>query len=396
MSSEGPSATGPLAGLKVVDVSIMAAGPWAGSLLGMLGADVIKIEPPAGDGTRWVLPHQKGMGTNYICLNVNKRDITLDLKSEADRKVALDLIAEADIFVQNFRGGVIGRLKLGWEDVQPLNPRLIYCSISGFGEVGPLATAGAADYVVQAFSGFAGLNGRDETDFEQFRFSGFVDLTTSSVAIEAVLAALIERETSGLGQKIELGMFEAALEMQSTRLAEYLLGGRQARPAGIKAASLAPDGAYETLDRTVFLTVHGDTEWRRFCEALERPDLAEDARFASNAGRVANAAELDREIAPVFAGKSAVWWLRILQRHGIASGVAHDFETFRHHEQVRRNGHIAEIETPWGQVAVAGTPWHFSRTPASVRSPSAPDADTETIVGPRRKSAKAGASERVA
>ncbi|HEY9568752.1 MAG TPA: CoA transferase, partial [Thalassobaculum sp.] len=255
MSSDQPGSSGPLSGLRVVDVSIMAAGPWTGSLLGMLGAEVIKIEPPAGDGTRWVLPLQRGMGTNFICLNVNKRDVILDLKKEEDRAVALDLVRGADIFVQNFRGGVIQRLKLGWEDVRPVNPRLVYCSISGFGETGPLAQAGAADYVVQAFSGFAGLNGRSAEDFEQFRFSGFVDLTTSSVAVEAILAAIIEREKSGEGQKVEVAMLEAALEMQSTRLAEFLLAGREAVPAGDRSASLAPDGAYETLDRRLFLTV---------------------------------------------------------------------------------------------------------------------------------------------
>lgn len=384
MSSDQQQPAGPLAGLRVIDVSIMAAGPWTGSLLGMLGAEVIKIEPPAGDGTRWVLPTQRGMGTNFICLNVNKQDVVLDLKQPEDHAIALDLIRGADIFVQNFRGGVIQRLKLAWEDLRKVNPGLIYCSISGFGEDGPLARAGAADYVVQAFSGFAGLNGRTAEDFEQFRFSGFIDLTTSSVAAQAVLAALLERERSGEGQKVEVAMLEAALEMQSTRLAELLLAGREAVPAAGRSASLAPDGAYDTLDHPLFLTVHGDPEWRRFVEALERPDLADDPRFATNAARLRHMAELDAVLQPIFAAKSALWWLRLLQRHGIASGIAHEFETLRHHEQVRANRHIAEIDSPWGQVAVGGAPWHFSRTPVRVCAPSAPGADTEAVVDPLR------------
>jgi crotonobetainyl-CoA:carnitine CoA-transferase CaiB-like acyl-CoA transferase len=382
---------GPLSGLRVIDVSIMAAGPWTGSLLGMLGAEVIKIEPPAGDGTRWVLPTQGGMGTNFICLNVNKQDIVLDLKKPEDHAVALELIRDADIFVQNFRGGVIQRLKLAWEDLKKVNPSLVYCSISGFGEDGPLARAGAADYVVQAFSGFAGLNGRTADDFEQFRFSGFIDLTTSSVAAQAILAALLERQRTGEGQKVEVAMLEAALEMQSTRLAELLLAGQEAVPTADRSAALAPDGAFATLDHPLFLTVHSDDEWRRFATAIERSDLVDDARFATNAARLRHARELDAELQPAFAAKSALWWLRLLQRHGIASGIAHEFETLRHHEQVTANGHIAEIDSPWGQVAVGGTPWRFSRTPVQVCAPSAPGADTAALVEPlRAQRARAG------
>ena len=150
---------GPLEGLRVIDVSIMAAGPWIGALLGQLGAEVIKIEPPAGDGTRWVEPLQHGMGTNYMCLNVNKQDIVLDLKKPEDRRTALDLIATGDVFIQNFRGGVIDRLGLGYAAVCARNPRIIYCSVSGFGETGPLAQEACADFIMQAYSGFARLNG---------------------------------------------------------------------------------------------------------------------------------------------------------------------------------------------------------------------------------------------
>lgn len=377
---------GPLAGIRVVDVSIMAAGPWTGALLGMLGADVIKIEPPDGDGTRWVAPRQRGMGTNFICLNVNKRDVILDLKKEEDHQVALAMIRDADVFVQNFRGGVIQRLGLGWDHLKTINPRLVYCSISGFGEVGPLSKAGAADYVVQAFSGFASLNGRSATEFEQFRFSGFIDLTTSSVATAGVLAALLEREQTGQGQKVEIGMLEAALEMQSTRLAEYLLGGQMPVPQGSRSSRAAPDRAFRSLDRYVFVTVHDDKEWLRFVKAIGRDDLANDPRFATAALRLRHSADLDAVLEPIFAERSAVWWLRILQRHGIASGIAHHFETFRYHAQIQKNSHLLEIDTPWGPVAVGGAPWHFSRTPVEVRSPSEPGADTNSICDPYRSS----------
>jgi crotonobetainyl-CoA:carnitine CoA-transferase CaiB-like acyl-CoA transferase len=387
---------GPLAGLKVVDVSIMAAGPWVGALLGMMGAEVIKIEPPAGDGTRWVAPRQRGMGTNFICLNVNKRDVVLDFKAEDDLRVTRELVRQADVFIQNFRGGVIERLGLGWDILKAINPRLVYCSISGFGEEGPLRSAGSADYVMQAFSGFAALNGPEGREVpEQYRFSGFIDLTTSSVAVEAVLAALLHRLQTGEGQKIELSMLEAALEMQATRLAELLLAGAPPGPMGSRSAILAPDRAFRTLDREVFVTTRTEAEFRALARAVNLPALAEDARFATNALRVSNAAALDAALEPAFAACSAVWWLRRLRRDGIPAAIAHEFETFRHHAQVTANGMIAELHTPdWGQVAVAGLPWRFGRTPGAVVPPARPGEDTEAICGPLRRGQVAPPAER--
>lgn len=387
---------GPLSGLKVVDVSIMAAGPWVGSLLGMMGAEVIKVEPPAGDGTRWVAPRQRGMGTNFICLNVNKRDVILDFKSEDDLRVARELVREADVFIQNFRGGVIERLGLGWDVLRSVNPRLVYCSISGFGEEGPLRKAGSADYVMQAFSGFAALNGPEgEARPEQFRFSGFIDLTTSSVAVEAVLAALLHRMQTGQGQKIELSMLEAALEMQTTRLAELLLAGAAPAPNGTRSAILAPDRAFRTLDRDVFVTCRTDAEFRALCGALGLAELAEDPRFATNAARMRNGAALDAALEPAFARSSAVWWLRRLRRDRIPVAIALEFETFRHHAQVTANGMIAEMDTAeWGRVAVAGLPWRFGRTPGAVLPPARPGEDTEAICGPIRRGQVAPPAER--
>jgi crotonobetainyl-CoA:carnitine CoA-transferase CaiB-like acyl-CoA transferase len=336
------------------------------------------------------------MGTNFICLNVNKRDVVLDFKAEDDLRVTRELIRDADVFIQNFRGGVIERLGLGWDVLKTINPRLVYCSISGFGEEGPLRTAGSADYVMQAFSGFAALNGPEGRDVpEQFRFSGFIDLTTSSVAVEAVLAALLHRVQTGEGQKIEVSMLEAALEMQVTRLAELLLAGAAPGPLGCRSAILAPDRAFRTLDRDVFVTVRTDVEFRALAAALNLAALADDPRFATNAARIANAAALDAALEPAFAKASAVWWLRRLRREGLAVATALDFETFRHHTQVTTNGMIAELQTAdWGQVAVAGLPWRFSRTPGAVTPPARPGEDTEAICGPIRRGQVAPPSER--
>ena len=372
---------GPLAGYRVMDVSIMAAGPWTGALLGMLGAQVIKVEPPVGDGTRWVMPTQRGMGTNFISMNVNKQDMIIDFKSAEGRAAALALAATCDVFVQNFRVGVIERLGLDYASLKRVNPRLVYCAISGFGETGPLAKAGCADPIMQAFSGFARSNGAPGDALEAFRFTGFIDLTTSSVATEAVLAALLERETTGEGQKVEVSMLEAALEIQATRIAELLGAGLVPRPRGSESPGIVPDRAFQSLDREIFVTAHNEAEWAGFCKALERPDLAEDARFANNRLRVEHRAELLAEVEPVFAARPAIWWLRVMQRHGVPCGLAHHFETFRHHQQVVDNDMIARLATrDWGEVSVGGVPWHFSQTPCTVREPARPGEHTDEVL----------------
>ncbi len=372
---------GPLDGIRVMDASIMAAGPWTAALLGMLGAEVIKVEPPAGDGTRWVMPTQRGMGTNYISMNVNKKDIVLDMKAPDGLRDGLALLATCDVFVQNFRGGVVERLKLDYESVRAANPKLVYCAISGFGETGPLAKAGCADPIMQAFSGFARSNGAPGDELEAFRFTGFIDLTTASVAVEGILAALLERESTGLGQKVEVSMLEAALEIQYTRIAELLGAGWIPCARGSESPGIVPDGAYAALDQEIFVTAHDEPQWQGFCAAIERPDLAADARFAANRDRVANRAALNDLIAPVIRARPALWWLRVFQRHGVPSGLAHEFETYRHHAQVLDNGMIAHLDTAdWGGISVGGLPWHFSATPCEVRAPARPGQHTEEIL----------------
>jgi crotonobetainyl-CoA:carnitine CoA-transferase CaiB-like acyl-CoA transferase len=382
--------TGPLAGLRVMDISIMAAGPWTGALLGMLGAEVIKVEPPAGDGTRWVMPTQKGMGTNYISMNVNKKDIVLDLKTREGRDDALALLSSCDIFVQNFRGGVVERLKLDYDSVRNVNPRLIYCAICGFGETGPLSKAGCADPIMQAFSGFARSNGATGNDLEAFRFTGFLDLATASTATEAILAALLERDATGVGQKVEVSMLEAALEIQYTRVAEFLGAGLVPVPRGSESPANVPDGAYQALDREIFVSVHDEKEWRGFCAALEKPGLAKDARFATNRLRVREREALNAFVAPLIGARPALWWLRVFQRNGVPATLAHHFETYRHHCQVVENEMIAELDTPdWGRISVGGVPWHFTATPCAVRCPPRPGEHTEVVMRTLQESAEA-------
>jgi crotonobetainyl-CoA:carnitine CoA-transferase CaiB-like acyl-CoA transferase len=374
--------TGPLTGLRVLDVSIMAAGPWTAALLGMLGAEVIKVEPPTGDGTRWAQPMQRGMGTNFISMNVNKKDIILDLKTDEAREQAKALAKDCDIFVQNFRVGAMERLGLDFETLHAINPRLIYCSISGFGPTGPLATAGCGDPIMQAFSGFADINGAPDDRPESFRFTGFLDLSTGAIAVQDILAALIRRQETGLGQEIKLSMLEAALEMQFTRVSEILGAGATMSRLGSANPAFAPDRAYQAEDRYIFVSVTRRAQWKALCDALKMPELFDDPRFVDNRARCANRIALDAKLQSIFEHKPAVWWLRLFRRSGVPCVIAHDYEAFRYHQQIIANDMITQLDTDqWGSVSVGGLPWHFDETPCEIRPPSVPGADTESILG---------------
>lgn len=368
-----------------MDVSIIAAGPWVGALLGELGAEVIKVEPPAGDGTRWQPPQQGGMGAVYLAMNVNKRDITLDLKDPEGFRLGMELVKTSDIFLHNFRGGAMDRLGFGYEALKEVNPRLIYAAVTGFGEVGPLAKEGSQDFIVQAASGFARCNGAPGDELEQFRFTGFLDLAGASMAVQGIMAALMERERSGLGQKVSVSMLEAALEMQATRLMEFFATGQQPRPMGSETPGVVPDRAFRAQDVDVFITAQTPAQWRGFCSALERPDLAEDPRFATNPDRVKNREELNALLEPIFATRPALWWMRVMERNGVPCALSHNFEINRYHVQVRENGMIAEVDTPWGRVLLGGLPWHFSKTPCEVRPAPIPGEATEVVVGELKK-----------
>ena len=378
---------GPLAGLRVLDLSIMAAGPWTAALLGMLGAEVIKVEPPSGDGVRWHLPSQRGIGTNYIAMNVNKKDIMLDLKSEEGRAHGMELAAHSDVLVQNFRVGVMERLGMGYDSLQARNSRLVYCAISGFGELGPLNKQGCSDAVMQAFSGFARANGAHGDTVEAFRFTGLLDLATASVATSAILAAIMEREETGLGQKVEVSMLEAALEIQNTRIGELLGADVAPYPRQSESIALAPDRAFATLDREVFVTVHNDIEWAGFCRAIGAPELSTDTRFATNALRCERRAQLHALLEPIMQARPAIWWLRVFKRHEVPAGLGHHFDSFRYHQQIVANEMIKTLATPeWGEVAVGGLPWHFSDTPCEVRVCPKPGEHTAEVLEQLRRS----------
>ena len=236
-----------LEGVKVLDLCAYAVGPWAGTLLAQLGADVTRIDPPYGDPIRNVMPAMHGEPTTYMSSNLGKRSAVLNLKDAGDLEVAKRLAAGADVVIENARAGTMDRLGLGYDQLRLVNPRLVYCASSSFGDVGPLRTMGSTDPQGQAFSGFASLNGAPGTDAEVLRYVALIDLATSMYLTQAVLIGLHARRRSGQGQFIRTSQMEASLAVQTTRIGDFLAGGDAPAPLGSGSASIVPS-TNETIE----------------------------------------------------------------------------------------------------------------------------------------------------
>ena len=374
----------PLDGIRVFDLTVAAVGPWATKLLGAMGADVIKVEAPGGDQLSHAVPPRiKGNSVLYISANHNKRMIELDLKQEADRAIALRILEKSDVFVNNMRPGAVERLGLGHEVVAKVNPRIIYVLASAYGRSGPMATEAGVDPTVQAFCGWCSITGPEYGRGEMFRHLAHIDLTTATTITQAVLEALIARERTGKGQRIEIEMLTAAMALQTTRLAEYFATSAQPRPLGSASPTTAPHQAFECADKQfVAIGVERDEQWPAFCRAMKLPELIADQRFASNPMRVRNRAALVEILEKRFKSKPAAWWMIRLTNEKVPNGPMMSFDQLRYHPQVRHNEHIVEIDTPhWGRLNVDGLPWQFSRTPAGpIRAGGKPGEHTAEVL----------------
>jgi crotonobetainyl-CoA:carnitine CoA-transferase CaiB-like acyl-CoA transferase len=373
-----------LDGIRVFDLTIAAVGPWATKLLGALGADVIKVEAPGGDRLSHAVPPMiKGSSVLYISANHNKRMIELDLKKEADRAIALKIIERSDIFAQNMRPGAAERLGLGYDTVAAVNPRMIYVAASAYGRTGPMAGEAGIDPTVQCFCGWCSVTGPEDGRGEMFRHLAHLDLTTATTITQAVLQALIARERTGKGQRIEIEMLTAAMALQTTRFAEYFATGVPPAPLGSAAATTAPHQAFECEDREyIAIGVERDEQWPGFCRALKLEELISDPRFATNPLRVTHRDELVPILAERFKTKPAAWWAIRLRKEQVPNGPLLKFAQLRDHPQVTANAHIVEIDTPqWGRMQVDGLPWKLDKTPAGpIRAGGKPGEHTNEVL----------------
>ncbi len=370
---------GVLDGLKVIDASQGAVGPWAGSLLGQMGADVIKLEAPGGDFIRAVMPEKRGLSTTYISMNSNKRGVILDLKQPGDRAQVHELARQADVLIENFRPGVADRIGIGYAELSRLNPRLIYASASGFGPRGPMVALGATDPHVQAFSGSCSVNGEPGGLRQRWRWYGHFDCNTAIHIVQSVLAALFERERTGKGQPLEITMLESAFDLQRVRMAEHLAGSTPT-PLGSATTYLVPDQAFATQDRPVAVSVTSPRQWRAFCRAIGQPELADDPRFARNPDRVRNRQALIPILERAFKARPLQYWLEQLKKVHVPCAMFTSFDEYRWNVHYLDNGMLRMHDTVWGKLCLCDPPWDFSLTPAFVKPAAQPGEHTQEIV----------------
>jgi crotonobetainyl-CoA:carnitine CoA-transferase CaiB-like acyl-CoA transferase len=373
----------PLEGLLVVEVGMSVAGPYAGQVLADLGARVIKVERPGtGDDTRqWGPPFWQGESTQFQALNRNKESIVLDLKSPPGREALLRLADRADVLIQNYRPGVLERLGFGYEALSARNPRLIYCAINAFGTTGPLKDLPGYDPLMQAYSGIMRANG--EEGRPPIRVSNsLVDQGTAMWCVIGILSALHSRARTGVGAKVDASLYETALGWLPFHIQGYFATGSNPKLYGSGMGFLVPYQAFATADGYLMVAAGNDGLWRKLCEALERPDLADDARFASNPLRVRNRQELEAVLNAVFATRSTGEWELRIREAGVPCARVQQVGDALADPQTAALGIVQKVAHPAiPDFRVVGLPLLLDGCrPEPRRAPPALGADTEKVL----------------
>ena len=356
---------GPLDGLRVLDLSRVLAGPWATQLLADMGADVVKVErPDGGDDTRgWGPPFAAdGQSAYFLSANRGKRSVFLDLASEAGQAAVRELVAASDVLVENFKVDGLAQYGLDYATLSALNPRLIYCSITGFGQTGPDRMRPGYDFMIQGMGGLMSLTGEPDGEPQKVGVA-ITDLMTGMYAVSAILAAALERERSGLGQHIDLALFDVQLATLANQAMNYLVGGVVPTRMGNAHPNIVPYQSFGTADGFVIVTVGNDGQFARYAAALGVPELAGDVRFATNADRVRNRGELVPVLAERMRGRTTAAWVAALEVSGVPCGPVNSVaEAFAEPQAVAR-GMVSQCADGVGGVFRAvGCPVRFSRT----------------------------------
>jgi|HubBroStandDraft_6_1064221.scaffolds.fasta_scaffold00031_63 crotonobetainyl-CoA:carnitine CoA-transferase CaiB-like acyl-CoA transferase len=363
--------SGPLAGVRILDLSRILSGPFATMVFADLGADVIKLENPrTGDDTReWAPPYQGDQSAYFLSVNRNKRGIAVDLKSAQGREIALRIADRADVVVENFRPGTAGRLGLGYDDLSARNPGLIYASISGFGQTGPYSSEPGYDAIAQALGGLMSVTG--EADGEPVRVgNSAADLGASMWAAIGILAALHARHTTGRGEWIDISLLDGQIASLTYLAGGYFASGEVPRRYGSAHPSIVPYQALRTADGHLMVAVGNDTLWQRFAPLIGLAELVDDPRFVSNPQRVANRTALIPLIEAALAARSSDAWAEELAGVGIPAGAINAVDAALAHAQVQARDMVLTAEHPTaGTLRMTGSPIKLSRYTATVRRP---------------------------
>ena len=361
--------TGALSGLRVLDLTRILAGPLCGQMLGDMGADVIKVEPPgAGDDTRtWGPPFANGESAYFMGTNRNKRSLTLNMAAKAGQEVLQQLIRKADVLIENFKLGTLEKWGITNDWLEENAPRVVRCSITGYGSSGPKAQLPGYDFVLQAESGLMSICG--ERDGTPTKYGvAIVDVVTGLYACNSILAALAARERTGKGQHVEVCLYDSGLSMLINVASNYLMTGRDARRFGNGHPNIVPYTTYATADGMIAVAVGNDPQFARFAETLGRPDWARDARFAKNPERVANRDDLDGQIEQALKAAKTAAWIDRLRAAGVPCGPINSVADALSDPHTAARGMVRTVKHPKaGDLKMVGIPFRMNGTPPSIR-----------------------------
>ncbi len=383
--------TGPLKGFRVLDLSRILAGPWASQMLADLGAEVIKIERPGGgDDTRgWgppYMPDRNGEATGesayFHGANRGKYSVCIDIAQAEGQELVRELACHCDVLIENFKLGGLRKYGLDYASLHAINARLVYCSITGFGQDGPYAERAGYDFMIQAMGGIMSLTG--EADGQPMKIGvALADILTGLYAANAIQAALIHQRATGEGQHIDMALLDVQVATLANQAMNYLATGINPGRLGNAHPNIVPYQAFRTADGHIILAIGNDSQFRRFCELAGRAELASDGRFERNSERVRHRDELVPQVAEIMLQKSSSDWLEALNQRGIPCGPINDLAQVFADPQVRHRGLQLELEHPVaGKVASVANPIRLSQTPVSYeRAPPTLGQHTDEVLG---------------
>jgi len=371
---------GPLSHVRVLDLSRVLAGPWAGQNMADLGAEVIKVEGPGpGDDSRafgppWVKDRQ-GRDTKdsayFTSANRGKKSITLNISASEGQAIVRELAKKSDVLIENYKFGDLARYGLGYEDLRRINPRLIYCSVTGFGQTGPYRERPGYDFMIQGMGGMMSVTGEpDDAPGGGPQRAGvpIADIITGMYASIAICAALAHRAETGVGQHLDLALLDSQIALLAYQNTNYFSTGKPPKRIGNLHPNIVPYQPFRTKDGAVILACGNDNLFRKFCDAAGQPALAADARFASNGKRVENRVEMTRLLGDVFKQRTTAEWVELLEKAGVPNGPINDIAQVYEEPQVKARGIRVEMDHPVaGMLPTVASPMRFSATPVDYR-----------------------------
>lgn len=374
---------GALENIKVLDLSRVLAGPYCTMIMGDLGAEILKVEAPGGsDETRkWGPPFQHDVSAYYLSANRNKKAITVDLKSDEGIDIIKKLVQESDVIISNFKTGTMDSFGLGYDDLALLNPRIVYCSITGFGETGPERNLPGYDFIIQAMSGLMSTTGTKESGPQKSGVA-IVDILTGLYACIGIQAALLERVQSGKGQKLDISLYDSAVSALVNIGSNYLMAEKVPATLGNMHANIVPYQTFQTLDGEMVIAVGNDNQYKALCHVLGKPEYATDERFQTNPNRVEHRDILVPLLQEIFLTQETKYWQEQCRNNNIPSGPIQSLEEVVNDKQLQsRDMFITQNHPTAGKIKLIGSPLKLSRTPVQMKyHPPNPGEHNEEIM----------------